>query len=145
MKRNYFILHSVTSLLVFLFFIIITGCSRKLYFKQSTVVPAAEGSVKIKKDRNDNYNIDVSVVRLANPERLHPPKKTYVVWMETKDNGIKNIGKINSSTSLFSKTLKASLNTITSFHPKKFFITAEEDGAIQHPGSQVVLSTKTIK
>jgi len=41
-------------------------------------------------------------------------------------------------------TLKASLNTITSFKPRRIFITAEENGAIQYPAGQVVLTTNNL-
>lgn len=112
---------------------------------KSSVVPAAEGKIKIKKDRNNNYVIDISVIRLADPERLQPPKKTYVVWIETNGYGTKNIGRLVSSTGLLSNTLKASLNTITSFKPRRIFITAEENGAIQYPAGQVVLTTNYLK
>ena len=123
--------------------ILVQGCSRKLQFIQSTVVPAAKGSVKIKKDKNNNYSIDLKVENLAEPERLKPSKKSYVVWMETEQKkGFKNLGQLKSSTGLFSSTLKASLSTVTSFKPKRIFITAEDNTAITYPYGQTVLTTK---
>ena len=123
--------------------ILVQGCSRKLQFIQSNVVPAAKGSVKIKKDKNNNYSIDLKVENLAEPERLKPSKKSYVVWMETGQNkGFKNLGQLKSSTGLFSSTLKASLSTVTSFKPKRIFITAENNTAITYPYGQTVLTTK---
>lgn len=120
----------------------LSSCARKMTFNKSIIVPAAEGSVKIKTDKNKNNTIDISVRHLAPPGQLTPPKKTYVVWMETDGNGTKNIGNINSSTGLLSSTLKGSLKTVTSFKPTGFFITAEDDASIQYPGYQVVLRTK---
>lgn len=123
--------------------ILAQGCSRKLQFVQSSVVPAAKGSVKIKKDNNDNYSIDLKIENLADPERLKPSKKSYVVWMETEQTqGFKNLGQLKSSTGLFSSTLKASLSTVTSFKPKRIFITAEDNTAITYPYGQTVLTTK---
>ena len=118
-----------------------SACSRKISFQTSTVVPAAEGTVKVKKDKNDNYRISVAISNLAEPTRLQPSKKTYVVWMDTDNNRIKNIGQINSSTGFLSSKLKASFETVSSFKPVKIFITAEDDAAIQYPDMQVVLST----
>lgn len=125
--------------------ILAVACAQKVNFNTSTVVPAAEGKVKIDKDRNNNYKIEVSVMRLAEPEKLEPPKNTYVVWITTSDHGIKNIGRLKTSTGFLSKTLKASLETVTSYKPRRVFVTAENNGAIQYPGNQVVLTTNYLK
>lgn len=117
------------------------ACSRKTTFLTSTVVPAAEGTVKIKIDKNNNYLIDLEVIRLAEPDRLSPPKSVYVVWMETEQDGVMNIGQLRSSSGLMSKTLKSSLETVSSFRPTEIIITAEENAKIQYPGSQVILRT----
>ncbi|MGI8637443.1 MAG: hypothetical protein ACR2KZ_18765 [Segetibacter sp.] len=121
----------------------LSSCSRKISFARSTVVPAAEGQVKIKKDNNKNYSIDLNVMRLAEPKRLSPPKDTYVAWMETEQNGTKNIGRLTTSSGLFSSTLKSSLSTTTPYKPTAFFITAEDDSNVQYPGGQVVLRTNS--
>ncbi len=117
------------------------SCARKIAFLTSSVVPAAEGTVKVKKDNNNNYSIQIELVNLAEPDRLQPAKQTYVVWMESDRDNYKNIGQINSSTSLLSKRLKASFETVSSAKPTKIFITAEDDAGIMYPGMQVVLST----
>jgi hypothetical protein len=117
------------------------SCARKINFQSSSIVPAARGNVKVKKDNNNNYNIQISLSDLAEPKRLQPSKSTYVVWMETASNTTKNIGQINSSTGFLSGKLKASFETVSSTKPTKIFLTAEDDASIQYPGSQVVLST----
>lgn len=122
-----------------------TSCAKKFAFGTSQVVPAAEGKVKVKKGKNDNYNISLDVIRLAEPQRLQPSKSHYVVWMETEQNGTKNIGQLESKSGLLSKTLKAELNTVTPFKPKQFFITAEDDVAIQYPNGQIVLRTDNLQ
>ncbi len=121
---------------------IFSSCSHKISFQTSSVVPAAKGIVKIKKDKNDNYRISIALTDLAEPKRLLPAKSTYVVWMDTDNNRIKNIGQISSSTGFLSSKLKASFETVSAFKPIKIFITAEDDAAIQYPGMQVVLSTE---
>jgi len=127
--------------LIFLLVLSLASCARKISFQTSSVVPAAEGSVKVKKDNNNNYSIDLNVIRLADPKRLEPSKNTYVVWIETAENGSKNIGSLNTSSSMFSKTLKSSLKTVSPFKPVSLFITAEDNADIQYPGTQVVLRT----
>ncbi len=129
--------------IVITFFLVffLSSCARKISFQTSSVVPSAEGTVKVKKDNNNNYSIDLNVIRLADPKRLEPSKSTYVVWIETAENGSKNIGSLNTSSSLLSKTLKSSLKTVSPFKPISLFITAENNADIQYPGSQVVLRT----
>lgn len=127
---------------LFIAIVLLSSCgSSKYNFSTSSVVPAAEGKVKVKKDGNSNYKISLEVIRLAEPQRLNPSKAMYVVWMETEQNGIKNIGQLKTSSGLLSNTLKSSLNTVTPFKPTGFFITAEDDASIQYPGGQVVLRT----
>ncbi len=119
----------------------LSSCAKKMTFGTSSVVPAAEGSVKIKSDKNKNTSVDLSVERLADPERLNPSKKTYVVWMETASNGTKNIGSLNTSSGFLSGKMKSSLKTVTPYKPTGFFITAEDDASVQYANGQVVLRT----
>jgi hypothetical protein len=140
-KRN---IRTKNILLGFLAVIIIfsfQSCATKAAFLNSTVVPGAGGFVKVKKDNNNNYAIRIELSNLAEPKKLEPAKKAYVVWMETNEEVTKNIGQINSSTSLLSKRMTADFETVSSIKPTKIFITAEDDAAIQYPGTQVILST----
>lgn len=131
-------LAAVATMMIFSF----SSCATKTSFLTSSVVPAAQGDVKVKKDGNNNYVIKVQLSNLAEPVRLEPSKNTYVVWMETDDNITKNIGQVKSSTSLLSKHLKGSFETVSSFKPKKIFITAENDANIQYPAyNDIVLTT----
>jgi hypothetical protein len=119
------------------------SCStQRVAFENSTVVPTAEGAVKVKKDGNNNYSIDIHIKHLANLGKLVPSKTLYVVWAETKENGSKNLGRLNTSSGLFSSTLKSSLTTVSAVKPTMIFITAENDAAIEYPGSQVVMTTR---
>lgn len=117
------------------------SCSHKMGFQPSSVVPAAQGSVKLKKDNNNNYKIELSVTNLAPADRLQPPHSAYVVWIETEQNGTQNIGRLNTESGFLSKALKADLNAVSPYKPTRLFITAEDNAAIQYPGSTVVLST----
>ena len=44
------------------------SCANKITFLDSSVVPAAQGSIKIKKDKNNNYNIQLNLTSLADPK-----------------------------------------------------------------------------
>jgi hypothetical protein len=133
----------MTSLSMLVIFTLLSACSKKINFNTSTVVPAAEGVVKIKKDSNKNSSVDIKIKNLAEPERLEYPKSVYVVWMVTEENGIKNIGQLISSKSMFSSQLEGSLKTTTPFEPRRIFITAEDSSDISMPGSYVILETKS--
>jgi len=137
--RNLF--HRVIWIVSILTAIAISSCARRASFNASTIVPAAEGKVKVKKDKNNNYAVDVDVRNLADPKRLAQPRNVYVVWMETERNGIQNLGQLNTSSGLFSSNLKASLGTVTPYKPTRVFITGENTANIQYPSSYVVLDS----
>lgn len=118
-----------------------SSCARKIAFNISSIVPAAEANVKLTKDRNKNFVINLSVSNLSEPTRLSPSKESYVVWIQTENNGLKNIGQLKTSTGLFSNALKGSLKAVTPFKPTKVFITAENSTDIQTPGTFTVLTT----
>jgi hypothetical protein len=125
--------------------LILNACSNKMEFTTSPLAPAARGDVNIKKDRNDNYSIDVSIRNLAEIERIQGENTTYVVWIVTEGDEPKNIGQIQSATRGISNKLKASFQSVSTKRPLKVFVTAEKDGAIAMPGPIVVLSTDSIE
>lgn len=133
-----------TLLVVFMVLMIfpITSCSKKFTFLNSSVVPGAKGYVKVEKDNNNNYIVKVEVTDLAEVERVNSSKTTYVVWMETEDGNVKNLGQLKSSTSFLSNRHTASLETVSSYNPVKIFITTEKGTSAQYPGVQEVMTTK---
>lgn len=126
-----------------LFFI--ASCSSSEPFLNSSVVPAATGNVKVKKDGNQNYVIKVQIDDLADVERLQSSKDTYVLWMETERGNNENLGQLISSTSFLSNQHVASLETVSSFKPVRFFVTAENGIDVRNPDSVEILKTNTFK
>jgi hypothetical protein len=121
--------------------IMLSSCATKVPFQYSAEAPAARGTVKVKKDGNNNYTINVDLTNLSEANRLVAPKTAYVVWMEGNGDRPKNLGKIESNSSMMSKTLKASFETVSSVKPTKIFITSEEDGNTTYPSNSVILTT----
>jgi hypothetical protein len=119
-----------------------TSCAQKIRFLSSSVVPAANGYVKVKTDDNENHVIKMEIRDLADVEKLQTSKLSYVVWMETDQGRTENLGQLNSSSGFMSKQLKASLETVSSYQPIKIFITAEEFINAQYPGDEVILTTE---
>lgn len=130
-----------STILILTIAFLFASCSDKITFEKSAVVPSAEGTVNMKKDGNNNYTIDLALIRLADPSRLTPPKEAYFVWMETAENGVQNIGQLKTSSGPFSKSLKSSLKTVTPYKPTGFFITGEETTSVQYPGALIVMRT----
>jgi hypothetical protein len=136
---------------LFIFITIITivlvnsSCtSVKKKFLVSSVVPAAEGTVTVKKDKNNNYHIKIEIDNLADPNRLEPAKEVYVVWMESVDHSVRRLGRMVTSSGLFTSGLKASLETVTTIKPQKVFISAENNAEVTEPGKLVVLTSENL-
>ncbi len=125
----------ILSLLVLVF--TFTSCAKKITFLNSSVVPAARGEVAVKKDKNKNYDIELQLSYLAEPNRLQPAKKTYVVWMVSDESDIPiNLGQV-----IGTSKLNVKFETVSSSKPKRIFITAEDDASTQYPGNMMVLET----
>lgn len=110
------------------FIVLLTSCGSTAKFPTSVITPAAEIVAKTSTDKNNNTTIEVTAKNLASADRLDPPKKSYVVWITTEDNGTKNMGLLNSKNGS-----KAVLKATTPFKVKEIYITAEDQGNISYP------------
>jgi hypothetical protein len=128
----------LTVMMIFSF----SSCATKIKFATSQVAPAARGTVKVKKDKNKNYAIQIEISNLAEVKRLQPARNAYVVWLVSDRDETKNLGQFTSSSGTFSKLLKASFKTVTSDKPTKIFVTTEDDVTAIYPSGQVILSTE---
>ena len=120
----------------------LSSCATNMKFLTSTIVPAATGEVKVKKDNNSNYVLNLEVKNLAEPKSLTPPHEAYVVWMEDGRNAVKKLGQLSPGSGMLSKSLKASLSATSVTEPTRVFITAEEGVDRQVPEGQIILTTK---
>ena len=125
-------------LIVLLITLGFTACSPKLTFSNSTVTPAATGSIDYKKDKNKNYVVTVDVRNLADPKQLTPAKNTYVVWMDTKESSSQKLGQLG----VHSKSLKGILKATSVSQPSVVYITAEDNGDVGSPSGVTVLTTQ---
>ena len=117
---------------------LMTSCVTVAKFPVSDVAPAANIVAKIKKDKQNNFEIAIITNYLSSAERLSPPKKIYVIWIKTKENGLSNAGQLK-----IENGQKNTLKTLTSFEPLEILITAENEGNVTFPSgieiSRVVL------
>ena len=124
-------------LLIVLLLVTLGSCTTSIKFPVSKTVPSAEGVAKISKDKNGNYQIQLTVKHLANPERLTPPRNQYIVWALSEDAKNQNIGRLS-----ISKSMAGSLKTSTPFRPVQLFVTAETEGTINRPGTYELFRTE---
>lgn len=137
-KKKYPTMVSSFRVLSFIFAaILISACSKRVAFPTSEVLPAADAVAKVDKNDNNNYEVELKVRNMARPERLNPPRRTYVAWMVTESNGTINIGNLR-----ISSKLRSTLETVTPYKPIRFLITAEETQSVISPSTQVVLTSE---
>jgi hypothetical protein len=146
MKMKNVKLISLASIASLLCLFSLSSCASKTQFLTSTVVPAAQGTVVVKNDKNNNYAITIVISNLSPSTRLTPPSNAYVVWLITSDNTTQNLGQLNSSDNFMSKNLDAQFETVTGLKPAKIMITAENDPHVKYPSfSEVILATDFFK
>jgi hypothetical protein len=120
--------------------ILISACSRNIVFPTSDVVPAAEAVLKIDENKSNNYEVKLEVKNFADPTRLSPSRKNYVVWMVTNKHGTINIGNLRVN-----RKNQAELLTVTPYKPIRIFVTAEDGDRVVLPSTQVVLDSGRFK
>ncbi|HET8886129.1 MAG TPA: hypothetical protein VFM70_07240 [Salinimicrobium sp.] len=123
-----------------LLFILITGCSKKVVFSDSTKMPGAKVVVTIDQNRSDNYEIYVDVDNIIKAEKLSPPRETYIVWMISTEHGTINMGNL-----WVDDKNQAKLYTVSSHRPTRIFITAEKSRFAESPSTEIVLSSEDFK
>ncbi|WP_373059089.1 hypothetical protein [Zunongwangia sp. H14] len=119
--------------------LLLTGCSQKITFPGSKVIPAAEAKLNVDKNSNDNYKLELRIKNIADPERLSPSRKYYIVWMETRKNGTIKMGNLNVN-----RKNQAELDYSTPYKPERVFITAENNQNTSSPSRKVVLNSGKI-
>lgn len=120
--------------------ILLASCAATARFPVSATVPAAEITAVKKKDKNNNYVVELRARYLADASRLNPPKKNYSVWIITEDGATKNIGQLAAN-----NIKKSVLKAVTPFNFKEIFITAEDSGDLTYPSGVEISRTRFSK
>lgn len=101
----------------------------------SAVAPAAQGNVSTSVDDNGNTQLDVNVKHLAQPEKLSPGAKAYVVWV--KPEGQKNYQ--NVGTMKVNENLEGNYQTKVPYKNFNLMITPESSMRAQAPSGTTVM------
>ncbi len=146
MKKQVFLMSALVLITGITVTLLMSSCATKTPFLTSTVIPAAQGTVQVKQDKNKNYAITIELTNLAPSTRLTPPMSAYVVWLVSADNTNKNLGQINTNTNFMSGKLNAKFETVSGIKPTKIFITAENNASVENPSyNSLILTTDYLK
>lgn len=112
------------------------GSSGKKYQMQANQsVPAAHGTVTVKRDKNNrDTNLDVKVSNLAAPSSLTPSASVYIVWVKTNGNLAEKKGAIG-----IDKDLNGETNVVTTAKNFEVLITGEPGESVTEPSGPEVL------
>ena len=100
----------------------------------SQIVPAGEGKVSFKHDRNKNTRFTVHAKHLARPDPLTPAKTEYVVWVQARGKDPQNAGTLK-----LNDNLEGSLAGTTPYQTFDIMVTAEENANADRPSGPEVL------
>ncbi len=141
-KRRFIYLSISTLIFSMLLF---SSCSKRISFPPSAVVPGVEPKAKVKKTDDGDYRVSLDVNHLVRPEQLSPPKKHYVVWINTENQGVRNIGELKNRSGMMANTRKASFERTIGFKPTQIFVTSENSTDVQFPGDETVFRSETFQ
>jgi len=102
-------------------------------------IPAAEGKVKVAKEKDGNTKVKVEVQHLAQPSAVFENASTYVVWLKPEAGPPQNVGVLNVN-----KDLKGDLETKTAFKDFQVIVTAEKSANVMRPSGQPVMDTRVV-
>lgn len=107
-----------------------------LQLGSSSEIPAAEGKVKLKKNRNGNIEIKLEVKHLAPPGRIIPGASVFVVWARglAPEAAAQNLGALKVD-----KNLKGKLTADTAMSSFDLFITCEQSQTVTAPAAPELL------
>ena len=123
--------------IITIFFLLILMSCGVTKLPVSQTVPAADIKVKVKQDKSNNSIIFLTAKNLAAPNRVDSEYNAYVVWINTKENGVKNIGQIVNSNA---KTVKQKFST--AFIPTDITITLEKNGNVSSMSEKMITTSK---
>ncbi len=133
------------SIFAFTMILLISGCSKRINFPPSAVVPGVEPRAKVKKTDDGDYRVTLDVNHLVRPEQLSPPKKHYVVWINTVNEGVKNIGELKNRSGMLANTRRANFERTVNQKPTQIFVTAENSTDMKFAGDHTVFRSETFR
>jgi len=118
---------------------LLSACaSGPLRMSASPAVPAAEGTVKTERSKNQNTKLEITVKHLAPPQKVASGFNTYVIWAAPRNGGAaQNLGAI-----IVDEDLNGKVQATTPFEDFSLFITLENSGQASSPTGPRVMWTE---
>lgn len=114
------------------------GSGKEYRMAADPQVPAASGSVKVTRDKdNGNTAFDIKVHHLALPANLTPPENAYLVWVQPRDAAPAKQGALGVD-----KDLKGEFKSVTVSKEFDLFITAEQNENVAAPSGAKILRVR---
>jgi hypothetical protein len=104
----------------------------------SDSVQAAQGKVKVHREKDGNTLVKVEVERLAPPSVVQEDSVAYVVWLQPSGGQPQNVGTLKVD----GKKLKGDLETKTPFKNFQVSVTAERAGNVTQPTGPEVMDAQ---
>lgn len=103
----------------------------------SEQIPAAEGKAELRRNKNGNVQIKLTLRHLAPPERIVPGANVFMVWVRGlgDDAEAQNLGALRVD-----KKLNAKMTAITALPSFDLFITCETSQAVTRPEGAELMS-----
>lgn len=116
------------------------ACATTEPFRDAPGQPAAVAEARIKLDENGNTQVSLEVAHLAKPEKLTPPRSTYVLWAESTFGRNVLLGRLRVD-----DNLEARWQGSVPFDRFRLIISAEDHATPEHPTSPFVMATDFIE
>jgi len=114
----------------------LTACPHQVALSPTTIWPGAKGRAALSRDGRSRVVAEVSVARLAPPNRLSPPFRCYVVWAEPPRKPAINEGLLR-----IDEKLQGKLRFTIFAQRFDIFITAENNPRARAPAGPEILRT----
>ena len=108
-----------------------TSIAKTMPLAPSSQIPAAEGKAQLRKTKNGNIEIKLTLKHLAPPERIVPGANVFMVWVRGMEPGAQaqNLGALRVD-----KNLDGKLKSTTALTSFDLFITCEPSQTVTFPG-----------
>lgn len=110
---------------------LVVACAHQVPLQSTAFVPAAAGQLKLKEGPSGNTRLKVEVEHLADPGKVVPGASTYVVWVQSNDSNVQNVGALRVD-----DDRKGRLETTTPYGNFQIFITAEPGATATRPSGE---------
>jgi hypothetical protein len=111
------------------------GSGKEYQMTAASQVPAASGTVKVTKDKdNGNTAFDAKVEHLAKPSTLTPAASAYIVWIQPRGTDAIKQGALGVD-----NDLKGEFKGVTVSKEFELLITAEQSENVSAPSGPTVL------